>query len=415
MLSFLVFVSQYSFLPAPAFGSCPVSLFLATLTALPQLKENKVTLSPVVATLTSHVKANPFVCRSYKKHPGWESPIVDFFVAQTSVCALLRQSASQRSEAKDPQALKNLAVLSVGSHKSPITAWVLSLPPVTNHPSPITKSFGIRTSEKHTCNPFGMRTSKTQHLNPFRIRTYEKRGVGEGGKFFARGPVKDFYPERPLEARDLSLWHSHSWLCSSTSHESPITDHGSRITGHGTLHATRRRSLKQIRLLPRDALPQRLELEPSHQRRSDLRVRELRRFVGNLARLARRFREQLRLAGAVHGDKPPRRFVHGLPHGQQAVIAQDARLFVPQRLGNAVAFIRLVDHARVIVKHDMIFIKRASILRQRVEQSPQRGPRLAVQRMRMRRRDHIGARFVNPRMNSNAARFTSRSPSTTSP
>ena len=159
-------------------ATAPPTPFPATLSGKSQLIENTPALSPVVATLTSHVKANPFVCRSYKKHPGWESPIVDFFVAQTSVCALLRQSASQRSEAKDPQALKNLAVLSVGSHKSPITAWVLSLPPVTNHPSPITKSFGIRTSEKHTCNPFGIRTSKTQHLKSFRIRTCKKRGVG---------------------------------------------------------------------------------------------------------------------------------------------------------------------------------------------------------------------------------------------
>src|SRR5579859_7475895 len=170
MLSFLVFVSQYSFLPAPAFGSCPVSLFLATLTALPQLKENKVTLSPAFATLTSHLKANPFVCHSYKKHPGWETAIVNFYVAQTSVCARLRQSASQRSEAKDPQGLKKLAVRSVTSLKSPVTAWVLSLPPVTNHPSPITKSFGIRTSEKHTCNPFEIGTSKTKQLKSFRIR-----------------------------------------------------------------------------------------------------------------------------------------------------------------------------------------------------------------------------------------------------
>jgi len=159
-------------------ATAPLTPFPATLSGKSQLIENTPALSPVVATLTSHVKANPFVCHSYKKHPGWESAIVNFFVAQTSVCALSRQSASQRSEAKDPQALKNLAVLSVASHKSPVTAWVLSLPAVTNHPSPITKSFGIRTSEKHTCNPFGIRTSKTQHLKSFRIRTCKKRGVG---------------------------------------------------------------------------------------------------------------------------------------------------------------------------------------------------------------------------------------------
>jgi len=66
------------------------------------------------------------------------SAILNFFVAQTSVCALARQSASQRSEAKDPQELKNLAVLSVTRHKSAVPASALSLPPVTNHHSPVT-------------------------------------------------------------------------------------------------------------------------------------------------------------------------------------------------------------------------------------------------------------------------------------
>ena len=92
MLSFFVFVSQYSLLPAPSFGSCPVSLFLAALTDLPEPNENKVTLSPAFATLASHVKANPFACHSYKKHPGWESAIVNFFVAQPILAVLFHES-----------------------------------------------------------------------------------------------------------------------------------------------------------------------------------------------------------------------------------------------------------------------------------------------------------------------------------
>jgi hypothetical protein len=123
----------------------PVSPFPATLTNHLQLIENTATLSPFAATLTSRVKHNPFVCHSYKKHPGWVSAIVNLFVAQTSVCALLRQSASQRSAAKDPQELKNLAVL-----------------PVASHQSQITKPCRIRTCEKRADNSFGIRTSKTQ-------------------------------------------------------------------------------------------------------------------------------------------------------------------------------------------------------------------------------------------------------------
>jgi hypothetical protein len=48
-----------------------LSPFPAILTSNSQTVENAMTLSPVSATLTSHVRANPFVCHSYKKQPGW--------------------------------------------------------------------------------------------------------------------------------------------------------------------------------------------------------------------------------------------------------------------------------------------------------------------------------------------------------
>jgi hypothetical protein len=48
----------------------PLTPFPATLTCHLQLSENKTTLSPAVATLTSRVKHKSFACHSYKKHPG---------------------------------------------------------------------------------------------------------------------------------------------------------------------------------------------------------------------------------------------------------------------------------------------------------------------------------------------------------
>ncbi len=154
-------------------------------------------------------------------------------------------------------------------------------------------------------------------------------------------------------------------------------------------------SVEQIRLLAGDAVPERLKLEPANQGQAYLRVRELGGFVGNLARLAGRFGEQLRLAGAVHGDEPPGGFVDGLPNRQKAMIAEDGGFFVAQRFGDAVAFIRAIDDAGVIVKHDVIFVERAGILRERIEQPSERGPRFAIERMGMRGGDDIGARFVN--------------------
>jgi hypothetical protein len=48
----------------------PLTPFLATLAAASQLTENPATLSPFAAALRRRVKPNPFVCHSYKKHPG---------------------------------------------------------------------------------------------------------------------------------------------------------------------------------------------------------------------------------------------------------------------------------------------------------------------------------------------------------
>ena len=69
------------------------------------------------------------------------------------------------------------------------------LPPVTSHPSPATKSFTIRTSEKHVRKPSGMNTSKTQHLKPFRMNTSEKTGGGEGAKLSISYSTKNFRGE----------------------------------------------------------------------------------------------------------------------------------------------------------------------------------------------------------------------------
>jgi len=110
----------------------PVSPFPATLTDDSQLTENSATLSPVPATLTSRVNPNPFVCHSYRKHPG--------------------------------------------AHPS---RQIFSFGNLTTNCSPLsTISFIIRTSAKRARNSRRIRTSKTQHLKPFRMNTYRKTGEG---------------------------------------------------------------------------------------------------------------------------------------------------------------------------------------------------------------------------------------------
>src|SRR6185437_6057648 len=109
--------------------------FLATFRKKSQLIQYPAALSRVVATLTRHLHHNPFVCHSYKKHPGGGytlAPAISF---------------------------RNLT---------------------TRHSPLATKSFIIRTSAKPARNPFGIRTSKTQNLKLFRMNTSEKTPRGEG-------------------------------------------------------------------------------------------------------------------------------------------------------------------------------------------------------------------------------------------
>ena len=158
-------------------------------------------------------------------------------------------------------------------------------------------------------------------------------------------------------------------------------------------------SFKQVWVRAGNALPERLELEPPREMRTDQRVSILRGFMRNSLRLARSFGEKLRLTGAVHGDEPPGSFVNGVANGEQAVIPQDGRFFGAKSASDAVTFGSFLHDAGVIVEDRVIFIKRASVLRQRIQAAAKRRPGLAVERMRMRGGDNIGARSVNAGVN----------------
>src|SRR5579859_4203704 len=163
-------------------ATAPLTPFPATLRRKSQLIENPAALSRVVATLTRHVHLNPFVCHSYKKHPGARIPSEchpergEGSSFSRSLSPLPRQSHPSKG---NPAIVAALSLPLVTSHQSPVTASVLSLPPVTSHQSRITNSFTIRTSIKPAHKLFRMNTSKTQHLKPFRMNTSKK--TEEGG------------------------------------------------------------------------------------------------------------------------------------------------------------------------------------------------------------------------------------------
>src|SRR4029077_14201126 len=108
--------------------------------------------------------------------------------------------------------------------------------------------------------------------------------------------------------------------------------------------------------------------------------------------------EQLDLARAVHGDEPPSGFVDGLADGEQAVIAEDGVFVRADAAGDAAAFENFFDDAGEILENDVIFVKRASILRERIEQAADGGPRFTVERVSVGGRNDIGARGVDARV-----------------
>jgi hypothetical protein len=141
-----------------------VSPFLATLTTSLQLTENTSTLSSAFATLTSHVNHKPFVCHSYKKHPGVGIPRgchPESSEGSAFLCPLSRLPRQAPPAKGDPSAASSLILPLAASHQ----------PPVTNF-------FRIRTYTKSPDNSNRIRTSKTQDLKPFRIRTYKKTRGG---------------------------------------------------------------------------------------------------------------------------------------------------------------------------------------------------------------------------------------------
>jgi hypothetical protein len=136
-LSFNNELSTVNFLPVSPF---PVyaELRRATLTDHSQLIENAITLSPVLATLTSRVKHNPFVYHSYRKHPRWG------YTLQPGI-----------SSFRNLTTLYSLLVYPEASRKATI-------------------SFRIRTSEKRAPNS--------------RIRTYRKTRGWVGGLIVKQTP-----------------------------------------------------------------------------------------------------------------------------------------------------------------------------------------------------------------------------------
>ena len=110
---------------------------------------------------------------------------------------------------------------------------------------------------------------------------------------------------------------------------------------------------------------------------------------------ARSLGEQLGLGGVLHRDIAGDSALDAAADRQQAVVLQDRGALVPERKGDALAFGRIEDDARIDLEQDVLLVEEAGVLGDRVEQAAERRPRLAVQRVRVRCRDDVGPGLVD--------------------
>ena len=85
-----------------------------------------------------------------------------------------------------------------------------------------------------------------------------------------------------------------------------------------------------------------------------------------------------------------------------------AAFFAPRAVGDAVALGGFLDNAGEILKDDVIFVKRASILGDRIEQASEGGPRFAVEGVSVGGGDHVRARGVYARVNGESGEIDFR-------
>ena len=78
-----------------------------------------------------------------------------------------------------------------------------------------------------------------------------------------------------------------------------------------------------------------------------------------------------------------------LAHRQQAVVGEDDGLVAAQRGAIRLPSSMSFTIAPVVLVQGVVLEERARVLRQRIKQHAQAGERLAVQRVRVRRRDHV--------------------------
>jgi hypothetical protein len=115
----------------------------------------------------------------------------------------------------------------------------------------------------------------------------------------------------------------------------------------------------------------------------------------NRFRCSRRFGKELRSRCIVHRDVPPSGRFDRRSNRQQTVVLQNDGLLRSQRFGDLSPLLPLQHDAGERIKQRVVFIEGAGVLGQRIEQTAERRPGLAIGRVRMGRGDHLRMRGMD--------------------
>src|SRR5689334_19840406 len=96
--------------------------------------------------------------------------------------------------------------------------------------------------------------------------------------------------------------------------------------------------VQEIRLFADHSCPQRLKLEPSGVRGSNLVAGSSRMNGIDLHRIAGGLGQELGVATSFHGDEPPSRVIHCAADGEESMIAEDGCLARTESSSNSFTF-----------------------------------------------------------------------------
>src|SRR4051794_23772245 len=160
-----------------------------------------------------------------------------------------------------------------------------------------------------------------------------------------------------------------------------------------------------------DLLPHGLEAQPPGFGETGLLERVLGHRVVDLLRRSCCHGQQLCLTGALHREEPEACFVDRLADGEQTMVLMDGCLAGRERGGQLLAGLEVeYDCATLLGDDPVVAVEDARILGDGIERDAQRGERLAVHAVAVRRGDDVRSAWCIAEWMTNAARFTGRLP-----